>query len=63
MGALVCGCRSAASGVECMISFAESLRLPRFRGKIIEALFLEKAKQTNTDESLQYLKRAVQKAL
>jgi len=44
----------------CRVSFEEELTLPGIKGKIIEALFLKKAKMKNIEESLQKLKEAVE---
>ena len=48
-------------GRGCRVSFEEELTLPGVKGKIIEALFLKKAKMKNIEESLQKLKEAVEK--
>lgn len=47
-------------GEGCRVSFEEELTLPGVKGKIIEALFLKKAKMKNIEESLQKLKEAVE---
>jgi uncharacterized protein YndB with AHSA1/START domain len=45
------------------VAFEEDLELPGVKGKIIEVLFLKKAKMKNIEESLQKLKKAVEESL
>jgi len=45
----------------CTVSFEEDLELPGAKGRIIGALFLKKAKTQNIEESLQNLKKAIER--
>ena len=65
-GATIEGTRAGASftieptGDGCRVSFEEDLELPGVKGKIIEALFLKRAKLKNIEAALQSLKRAIE---